>query len=125
MNWLTMLLFMPSALKAVFTSPMFCTLPSALSMAELPLPAPPSKPPRPPRLPNADAPEYAQFGLMEGDVFLDILKDLRREGMSAQADKASARPTAAASLYSVFDIIFIASNDRKMITWKSPAASIQ
>lgn len=32
-----------------------------------------------------DAPEYAQFGLMEGDVFLDILKDLRREGMTAEA----------------------------------------
>ncbi|USX22426.1 DUF5695 domain-containing protein [Oxalobacteraceae bacterium OTU3REALA1] len=32
-----------------------------------------------------DAPEYAQFGLMEGDVFLDILKDLKREGMTAEA----------------------------------------
>lgn len=32
-----------------------------------------------------DAPEYAQFGLMEGDVFLDILKDLQREGMTAEA----------------------------------------
>jgi hypothetical protein len=27
-----------------------------------------------------DAPYYAQFGQMEGDVFLDILKDLKREG---------------------------------------------
>ncbi|KQN06955.1 DUF5695 domain-containing protein [Sphingomonas sp. Leaf25] len=32
-----------------------------------------------------DAPHYAQFGLMEGDVFLDILRDLKREGMTAQA----------------------------------------
>ena len=28
---------------------------------------------------------YAEFGLMEGDVFLDILKDLKREGMTAKA----------------------------------------
>ena len=32
-----------------------------------------------------DAPYYTQFGLMEGDVFVDILKDLKREGMTAQA----------------------------------------
>lgn len=32
-----------------------------------------------------DAPHYAQFGQMEGDVFVDILKDLKREGLSAQA----------------------------------------
>jgi len=32
-----------------------------------------------------DAPYYAQFGQMEGDVFVDILKDLEREGMTAQA----------------------------------------
>jgi len=32
-----------------------------------------------------DAPYYAQFGLMEGDVFVDILKDLKREGMTAEA----------------------------------------
>ncbi|WP_229261947.1 DUF5695 domain-containing protein [Duganella guangzhouensis] len=32
-----------------------------------------------------DAPEYAQFGLMEGDVFVDILKDLQREGMQTEA----------------------------------------
>ena len=32
-----------------------------------------------------DAPEYAQFGLMEGDVFVDILKDLQREGLQAEA----------------------------------------
>lgn len=32
-----------------------------------------------------DAPHYAQYGLMEGDVFLDILKDLKREGMVAEA----------------------------------------
>lgn len=32
-----------------------------------------------------DAPYYAEFGLMEGDVFLDILKDLKVEGMTAEA----------------------------------------
>ncbi|GGB28191.1 hypothetical protein GCM10011380_17240 [Sphingomonas metalli] len=32
-----------------------------------------------------DAPHYAQFGLMEGDVFLDILRDLKREGMTEEA----------------------------------------
>lgn len=31
------------------------------------------------------APEYARFGQMEGDVFVDILKDLQREGMAKQA----------------------------------------
>lgn len=34
-----------------------------------------------------DAPQYTQFGLMEGDVYVDILKDLRREGMTRQADE--------------------------------------
>ncbi|MFC6840157.1 DUF5695 domain-containing protein [Xanthomonas theicola] len=33
-----------------------------------------------------DAGLYAEFGLMEGDVFVDILKDLKREGMTAEAD---------------------------------------
>ncbi|GGE94340.1 DUF5695 domain-containing protein [Sphingomonas prati] len=32
-----------------------------------------------------DAPHYTQFGLMEGDVFVDILKDLKREGLTAEA----------------------------------------
>ncbi|MEH3100845.1 DUF5695 domain-containing protein [Sphingomonas adhaesiva] len=32
-----------------------------------------------------DAPHYTEFGLMEGDVFLDILKDLQREGLTAEA----------------------------------------
>ena len=32
-----------------------------------------------------DAPYYAQFGQMEGDVFIDILKDLQREGLVDQA----------------------------------------
>jgi len=32
-----------------------------------------------------DAPYYAEFGLMEGDVFVDILKDLKREGLTEQA----------------------------------------
>jgi hypothetical protein len=32
-----------------------------------------------------EAPRYAQFGQMEGEVFLEILKDLKREGMTQQA----------------------------------------
>lgn len=32
-----------------------------------------------------DAPHYAQFGLMEGDAFVDILTDLQREGLTDQA----------------------------------------
>jgi len=32
------------------------------------------------------APEYAVFGQMEGDIFLQVLADLRREGMNTQAD---------------------------------------
>lgn len=32
-----------------------------------------------------DAPYYAEFGLMEGDVFVDILRDLKREGMKEEA----------------------------------------
>ncbi len=32
-----------------------------------------------------DAPYYTEFGLMEGDVFLDILKDLQREGLTKEA----------------------------------------
>ncbi|WP_083500310.1 DUF5695 domain-containing protein [Sphingomonas endophytica] len=32
-----------------------------------------------------DAPHYAQFGQMEGEVFLEILADLKREGLTPQA----------------------------------------
>lgn len=32
-----------------------------------------------------DAPRYAEFGQMEGEVFLEILLDLKREGMTVQA----------------------------------------
>jgi hypothetical protein len=32
-----------------------------------------------------DAPHYAQFGQMEGEIFLEILADLHREGMTTQA----------------------------------------
>lgn len=32
-----------------------------------------------------DAPYYTRFGLMEGDVFVEILKDLQREGMASEA----------------------------------------
>jgi hypothetical protein len=37
------------------------------------------------------APEYAVFGQMEGDIFLQLLADLRREGMNAQADDLEAK----------------------------------
>ncbi len=37
-----------------------------------------------------DAPYYAEFGLMEGDVFVDILKDLKREGLTAEATNMEA-----------------------------------
>ena len=37
------------------------------------------------------APEYAVFGQMEGDIFLQVLADLRREGMNAQADDLEAK----------------------------------
>lgn len=36
------------------------------------------------------APEYAVFGQMEGDIFLEILADLRHEGMNFQADSLEA-----------------------------------
>jgi hypothetical protein len=36
------------------------------------------------------APYYAQFGQMEGDVFVYILQDLQREGMTAEADQLKA-----------------------------------
>ncbi|WP_028965485.1 DUF5695 domain-containing protein [Sphingomonas phyllosphaerae] len=34
-----------------------------------------------------DAPHYAQFGQMEGEIFLEILLDLKREGLTAQANE--------------------------------------
>ena len=37
------------------------------------------------------APEYAVFGQMEGDIFLQVLADLRREGMNKQADDLEAK----------------------------------
>ena len=36
------------------------------------------------------APGYAVFGQMEGDIFLKVLADLRREGMDSQADNLEA-----------------------------------
>jgi hypothetical protein len=36
------------------------------------------------------APEYAVFGQMEGDIFLQILLDLQREGMKTEADALEA-----------------------------------
>jgi hypothetical protein len=37
------------------------------------------------------APGYAVFGQMEGDIFLQVLEDLRREGWNAQADDLEAK----------------------------------
>jgi hypothetical protein len=37
------------------------------------------------------APTYAVFGQMEGDIFLEILADLKREGMKIQADNLEAK----------------------------------
>ncbi len=37
------------------------------------------------------APTYAVFGQMEGDIFLEILADLKREGMKTQADNLEAK----------------------------------
>ncbi|WP_033922815.1 DUF5695 domain-containing protein [Sphingomonas sp. 37zxx] len=37
-----------------------------------------------------DAPEYAKFGQMEGEIFLEILADLKREAMVAEADAVEA-----------------------------------
>jgi len=38
-----------------------------------------------------DAPGLARFGQMEGDIFLKILKDLRREGMTVRANDLEAK----------------------------------
>ena len=43
-----------------------------------------------------DAPGLARFGQMEGDIFLKIMTDLRREGMTAQAGDLEARMRARA-----------------------------
>ena len=37
------------------------------------------------------APGYAVFGQMEGDIFLQVLEDLRREGWNTQADDLAAK----------------------------------
>ncbi len=42
------------------------------------------------------APHYTQFGQMEGDIFLQILQDLKREGMSAEAENLEAKMRARA-----------------------------
>ena len=46
------------------------------------------------------APHYAQFGQMEGTVFLEILRDLQREGWTPQAVDMQARMKARASVWS-------------------------
>jgi len=43
------------------------------------------------------APGLARFGQMEGDVFVKILKDLRREGMNTEADSLEAEMRARAA----------------------------
>jgi len=46
------------------------------------------------------APEYVKFGQMEGDVFVAILADLRREGLTAPADALEADMRKRADLWS-------------------------
>jgi len=46
------------------------------------------------------APHYAQFGQMEGTVFLEILRDLRREGWATEADAFEAKMKARADIWS-------------------------
>jgi len=48
-----------------------------------------------------DAPGLAQFGQMEGDIFLKIMTDLRREGMTVQADDLEAKMRARADRWKV------------------------
>ena len=45
------------------------------------------------------AADYAQFGQMEGDVFVAVLDDLRREGMNAQAGTLEAAMRARAEVW--------------------------
>jgi hypothetical protein len=45
------------------------------------------------------APDLAQFGQMEGDIFVAVLDDLRREGMIAEADKLEAAMHARAEVW--------------------------
>src|SRR5256885_3622119 len=47
------------------------------------------------------APEYAVFGQMEGDIFLEVLADLKREGWKAQADDLEAKMKARADRWKV------------------------
>jgi hypothetical protein len=48
----------------------------------------------------AHAPRYAQFGQMEGTVFLEILRDLKREGWTQQFADMEARMKARAAVWS-------------------------
>jgi hypothetical protein len=45
------------------------------------------------------APDLAQFGQMEGDIFVALLDDLRSEGMTAEADKLEAAMRARAEVW--------------------------
>lgn len=47
------------------------------------------------------APGLAHFGQMEGDIFLKVLEDLRREGMTQQADDLESRMRACADKWKV------------------------
>ena len=47
------------------------------------------------------APEYAVFGQMEGDIFLEVLADLKREGWKAQADDLEAKMKARADRWKI------------------------
>jgi len=43
--------------------------------------------------------QYARYGLMDGSVFLEILKDLKREGMTTQASDLEAKMKARADVW--------------------------
>ncbi len=52
------------------------------------------------------APQYARFGQMEGDVFVEILLDLKREGWTAQALQLESQMRARAAVWEQEDFPF-------------------
>src|SRR3546814_7163326 len=74
-----------------------------------------------------DAPYYAEFGLMEGDVFVDILKDLKREGMTAQAaemERSEEHTSELQSLMRISYAVFCLKQKKKIKTKKSTQITI-
>jgi hypothetical protein len=52
------------------------------------------------------APHYAQFGQMEGTVFVEVLKDLQREGWASQAAEFESKMKARAEVWSKLNYPF-------------------